>query len=145
MSNSASGEAAKAVVRRNTEEVQGKGDFDVFEVVFADDFIDHTPQPNRRARPRQGPSGGLPRLPRRHPLADRRRRDRDDLQDLSWDAPGNIPGSGADRPESPLRSCGNAMRVHNGKITEHWGVANLFSLMQQLGALPAGDTSLTSS
>ncbi|HEX4990745.1 MAG TPA: ester cyclase, partial [Candidatus Binatia bacterium] len=27
-------------------------------------------------------------------------------------------------------------RVRNGKITEHWGVANLFSLMQQLGALP---------
>jgi hypothetical protein len=26
------------------------------------------------------------------------------------------------------------MRVHNGKITEHWGVANLFSLMQLLGA-----------
>jgi hypothetical protein len=25
--------------------------------------------------------------------------------------------------------------VHNGKITEHWGVANLFSLMQQLGAI----------
>jgi len=28
----------------------------------------------------------------------------------------------------------DAMRVHNGKITEHWGVANLFSLMRQLGA-----------
>ena len=28
------------------------------------------------------------------------------------------------------------MRVRNGQITEHWGVANLFSLMQQLGALP---------
>ena len=28
----------------------------------------------------------------------------------------------------------DAMRVTNGKITEHWGVANLFSLMQQLGA-----------
>jgi predicted SnoaL-like aldol condensation-catalyzing enzyme len=27
------------------------------------------------------------------------------------------------------------MRVRDGKITEHWGVANLFSLMQQLGAL----------
>jgi hypothetical protein len=25
----------------------------------------------------------------------------------------------------------------NGKITEHWGVANLFSLMQQLGVWPA--------
>jgi hypothetical protein len=30
----------------------------------------------------------------------------------------------------------DAMRVHDGKITEHWGVANLFSLMQQLGAWP---------
>jgi len=25
----------------------------------------------------------------------------------------------------------DAMRVHEGKITEHWGAANLFSLMQQ--------------
>src|SRR3954449_11178808 len=38
-------DAAKAVVRRNTEEVQGKGDFDLFEQLFADDFVDHTPQP----------------------------------------------------------------------------------------------------
>ncbi|HVI07181.1 MAG TPA: ester cyclase, partial [Candidatus Binatia bacterium] len=35
--------AAKANVRRNTEEVQGKGNFDVFEELFADNFIDHTP------------------------------------------------------------------------------------------------------
>ncbi len=39
-------EAAKAVVRRNTEEVQSRGNFDVFEELFADDFVDHTPQPN---------------------------------------------------------------------------------------------------
>src|SRR6202022_3847537 len=38
-------DAAKAVVRRNTEEVQGKGNFDFFEELFADDFVDHTPQP----------------------------------------------------------------------------------------------------
>ena len=31
----------------------------------------------------------------------------------------------------------DVMRVCNGKITEHWGVANLLSLMQQLGAWPA--------
>ncbi len=31
----------------------------------------------------------------------------------------------------------DVMRVRDGKIAEHWGVANLFSLMQQLGALPA--------
>ena len=32
-------DAAKAVVRRNTEEVQGKGRFDIFEQLFADDFV----------------------------------------------------------------------------------------------------------
>jgi hypothetical protein len=45
MSSSSISEAAKAVVRRNTEDVQGKGKFEVFEELFADDFVDHTPQP----------------------------------------------------------------------------------------------------
>jgi len=40
-------EAAKAVVRRNTEEVQSGGNFEVFEELFGDDFLDHTPQPGR--------------------------------------------------------------------------------------------------
>jgi predicted ester cyclase len=31
----------------------------------------------------------------------------------------------------------DVMRVRNGKITKHRGVANLLSLMQQLGAWPA--------
>jgi hypothetical protein len=42
-------EAAKIVVRRNTVEVQGGGNFELFEELFADDFIDHTPQPNMAA------------------------------------------------------------------------------------------------
>ena len=46
MSNITASDAAKAVVRRNTEEVQGGGNFGVFEELFADDFVDHTPQPN---------------------------------------------------------------------------------------------------
>jgi SnoaL-like polyketide cyclase len=45
VSNSTVGDAAIAVVRRNTEEVQGKGNWRVFEELFADDFVDHTPQP----------------------------------------------------------------------------------------------------
>jgi len=27
----------------------------------------------------------------------------------------------------------DVMRVRNGKITDHWGVGNLLSLMQQIG------------
>src|ERR1700722_17478032 len=45
MSGVTSSEAAKAVVRRNTEEVQCRGNFDLFEELFADYFVDHTPQP----------------------------------------------------------------------------------------------------
>ena len=31
------------------------------------------------------------------------------------------------------------MRVRNAKITDHWGVANLLSLAQQLGLMPGLD------
>lgn len=41
----ASYEALKAVVRRNTLEVQSGGNFELFDELFADDFLDHTPQP----------------------------------------------------------------------------------------------------
>ena len=40
MSTSTVGDAAIAVVRRNTEEVQGKGNWRVFEGLFADEFVD---------------------------------------------------------------------------------------------------------
>src|SRR4029450_5565499 len=47
MTTSNASEAAKAVVRRNTEEVQGGGNFSVFEELVADDFLDHRPPPGR--------------------------------------------------------------------------------------------------
>jgi predicted ester cyclase len=49
-----SSEAGIAIVRRNTEEVQGRGNFDVFEELFAADFVDHTPQPGGFTPDRDG-------------------------------------------------------------------------------------------
>jgi hypothetical protein len=43
MGYTTSAEAAKAAVRRITEEVQGNGNFEVFDELFAKEFIDHTP------------------------------------------------------------------------------------------------------
>ena len=80
MSTITASDAAKAVVRRNTEEVQSGGNFDVFEELFADDFVG---------------------------IAPTHRKIHFETVDV--------------------------MRVRNGKITEHWGVANLLSLMQQIG------------
>ena len=81
-------DAEKAVVRRNTEEVQGKGRFDIFEELFADDFVDHTPQPNMtpdKAGVRKLYGYIRRRIPRfspKDPLATRRWRSRDHLQDI---------------------------------------------------------------
>ncbi|MFD0152851.1 ester cyclase [Streptomyces sp. NPDC055721] len=133
--------AAKAVVRRNTEDVQGGGDFALFDELFADDFLDHTPQPGRT--PDKAGARELYQV-LREAFPDFR-------ADIHWQAAdGNLVTTyktyhGTHRGEFfGIAPTGrtirfdtvDAMRVRDGKITEHWGVANLFSLMQQLGALP---------
>ena len=108
MSNSTVGDAAIAVVRRNTEEVQGKGNWRVFEELFADDFVDHTAAAG-------------------------------DLVTTYKTYHGTHQGEFLGIPATGKRICFytvDAMRVVDGKITEHWGVATLLDLMQQLGVVP---------
>jgi steroid delta-isomerase-like uncharacterized protein len=134
-------DAAKAVVRPNTEEVQSKGNFDVFEEVFADDFVDHTPQPNM-IPDKTGVRGLYRSLRAAFP---------DFRAEIHWQAAdgelvttyktyhgthqGTFLGVAPTGRKIHFETV-DVMRVRNGKITEHWGVANLFSLMQQLGAWP---------
>ena len=94
MSSSDVSKAAIAVVRRNAEEVQGKENFEVFDEIFADDFVDH----------------GTHR--------------------------GEIFGIAPTGREVQFETV-DAMRVVDGRITEHWGAANLLSLVMQLGAMPS--------
>jgi steroid delta-isomerase-like uncharacterized protein len=134
-------EAAKAVVRRNTEEVQGGGNFEAFEELFADDFLDHTPQPGRT--PDKDGARQLYKILRTaFP---------DFHADIHWQLAdgdrvttyktyhgthrGEFLGVAPTGRQIQFETV-DVMRVRNGKITEHWGVANLFSLMQQLGAWP---------
>ena len=140
MSNSMLTDAAKAVVRRNTEEVQSRGKFDVFEELFADDFVDHTPQPGMTPN-KDGVRDLYHRLRVAFP---------DFRADIHWQAAdgelvttyktyhgthqGMFLGVAPTGRKIHFETV-DVMRVRNGKITDHWGVANLFSLMQQLGAL----------
>jgi steroid delta-isomerase-like uncharacterized protein len=141
MSTSKPSEMAKAVVRRNTEEVQGKGNFDVFEQLFADDFVDHTPQPNMT--PDKPGARGLYKalreaFPDFHAVIHWQTADGEIVTTFKT-YHGTHQGTFLGVPPTGRKihfEAVDAMRVHNGKITEHWGVANLFSLMQQLGALP---------
>ena len=131
--------AAKAVVRRNTEEVQSRGNFAVFEELFAEDFVDHTPQPNSGAD-REGVRGLYQTLRAAFP---------DFHAEIHWQtAEGDLvttyktyhgthrgPFLGAAPTGRKIHfESVDVMRVKNGKITDHWGVGNLYSLMQQIGS-----------
>jgi predicted ester cyclase len=136
MTNQA-GEVAKAIVRRNTEEVQGKGDFELFEELFADDFVDHTPQPGVSAD-----KDGV-RL-----LYKGLRASFPDLHaEIHWQAVegdlvttykiyhgthlGTFLGIEPTGRKIAFEAV-DAMRVENGTITDHWGVGNLYALVQQI-------------
>jgi steroid delta-isomerase-like uncharacterized protein len=139
MTSNALSEAAKAVVRRNTEEVQGAGDFELFEDLFADNFIDHTPQPNMTPD-KPGVRGLYQTLREAFP---------DFHAVIHWQTAegemvttfktyhgthrGTFLGVAPTGRKIEFETV-DAMRVHEGKIAEHWGVANLYSLMQQLSA-----------
>ena len=133
-------EAAIAVVRRNTEEVQGKGNWEAFDELFADNFVDHTPQPG--ATPDKAGVAVLYQalrtaFPDFHP-------------DIQWQiAAGELVttykiyrGTQAG-PILGVAPTGrtvefetvDVMKVVDGKITDHWGVGNLLKMMVQLGAV----------
>ncbi len=138
MSTNPVSEAAKAVVRRNTEEVQGKGNFHVFDELFADDFVDHTTQPGTTPD-----KEGVRKL-----YTYMREAFPDFHAEIHWQLADDdrvttfktyhgthqgtflcvLPTGRAIQFETV-----DVMRVQNGKITDHWGVGNLLSLMQQIG------------
>jgi predicted ester cyclase len=141
MTDMTKGETAKAVVRRNTEEVQGKGNYEIFEQLFAQNFVDHTPQPGRTAD-RDGARKLYQVLraafPDFHAVIHWQAVDGDlvtTFKTYYGTHKGEFFGI-APTGKSIQFETVDAMRVQNGQITDHWGVANLFSLMAQLGALP---------
>ena len=120
--------------------MQSKGDFELFEKLFDDEFIDHTPQPGpppirmasessitvcaKHFRTSTPTSSGSPppvtwSLPTRSTAAPRRE-----------------PFLGVAPTGRPVEfETVDVMRVVEGKIVEHWGVGNLLKVMTQLGAI----------
>jgi len=140
VTNSAFGEAAKAVVRRNTEKVQGEGNFSLFEELFADDFVDHTPQPNMtpdKPGVRSLYKAIRAAFPDFHAVIHWQTVD-DEIVTTFKTYYGTHRGTFLGVAPTGRKihfETVDAMRVHDGKIREHWGVANLYSLMEQLKKL----------
>jgi predicted ester cyclase len=129
--------AAKAVVRRNTKEVQGKGRFDVFEELFDDNFVDHTPQPNMtpdKTGVRKLYSYIRSAFPDFHAEIHWQLCDGDRVTTYKTyygTHEGTLFGVAPTHRKIHFESV-DVMRVQNGKITDHWGVGNFLSLMQQI-------------
>jgi steroid delta-isomerase-like uncharacterized protein len=138
MNSIAPSEAAKAVVRRNTEEVQNKGNFDIFEELFADDFVDHTTQPGTtpdKAGVRKLYTYMREAFPDFHAEIDWQLADGDRVTTYKTyygTHEGPFLGIAPTHRKIHFESV-DVMRVQNGKITDHWGVGNLLSLLQQIG------------
>jgi len=133
-------EVAKAVVRRNTDEVQGGGNFALFDQLFSDDFVDHTPQPN--CTPDKAGARALYQklreaFPDFHAVIHWQTADGDRVttyKTYHGTHQGAFLGVAPTGRKIHFDTV-DVMRVVNGQIVEHWGVAHLYSLMQQLGAI----------
>jgi steroid delta-isomerase-like uncharacterized protein len=138
MSTATISEAAKAVVRRNTEEVQGRGNFDVFEELFADNFIDHTPQPDMtpdKAEVRKLYGYIRAAFPDFYAEIHWQLADGDRVTTYKTyygTHEGHFLGVAPTHRKIHFETV-DVMRVQNGRITDQWGVGNLLSLMQQIG------------
>ena len=132
-------EALKALVRRNTEQVQGQGDCPVRRTVRRRLRRPHPParhRPNkagvrvlynrlRDAFLTSGPSSiGRPSTVTSSPPS----RSTTGRTAASFSA--SLPPQ-----DHPVQTV-DAMRVRDWQITDHWGVANLYFVLQQLGQLP---------
>src|SRR5262249_48681311 len=127
MSHTDSEELAKSVVRRNTEEVQGNGNFELFDELFADDFVDHTRQPGTTPD-KDGVRILYRRLREAFP---------DFRPEIHWQAVdgdlvttyktyhgthlGHLFGIEPTGRTVAFETV-DAMRVRGGRIVEHWGV-----------------------
>lgn len=130
---------AKPMVRLNTEQVQGQGNWALFDTLFTEAFCDHTPQPGFGT---DKPAVLALYLAMRSVFPDFASR-------IYWQSvqdglvatfktyhrthTGTFLGVLSIEKLVTFKAL-DAMRVIDGRIVAHWGVANLPSVIRQIGA-----------
>ena len=134
-------EANKALIHRLVEEIQNQHNVDAFDEFFAPSFVNYDPLPGL-----PGTLEGAKQLHRMlfaaFPDLKMTIHDQAAEGDKVWT---RKTGSGTHRgellgvPATGKQVSWNIidiMSIRNGKVTEHWVVADVMSLMRQLGAVP---------
>ncbi len=134
-------EENKVIARRYSEEIWGKGNMDAIDELVAPDYVDHIPFPET--------------APNREGLKQSVGMFRSAFPDLSvtveeivaegdkvvsrWTTKGTHKGELMGIPPTGKHASMNGItvnRIANGKIVEEWTLADMASLMQQLGVTP---------
>lgn len=132
-------EANKLVVRRLIEGVQRDGDFDLFEKLFASDYIDHTPFGDVPAN-RDGTRTIYQAFRTAFPdwrAAIHQQIAEGDLVTTRKTYHGTHRGAFmgvAPTGRATMFDVIDIMRVRNGQITDHWGFGDGAGLMRQITA-----------
>jgi len=136
-------EQNKALARRVVEEVWNRGDVSVVDETFAADYTEHNPRPGQDVG-LEGYKAGVAMM--RSAFPDLRL----DLHDviaegdrvaLRYTLRGTHEGElmGLPASGSSVESDGMVFaRVQDGRVVERWGVQDMLTLLQQIGAPPAG-------
>jgi steroid delta-isomerase-like uncharacterized protein len=130
------------IVRRNIEAVQNAGDFAVFDEIFSESFVDHTPQ--RGVSPDKNGvrilyTGLRAAFPDFHADIHWQTVDHDKVTTFKTyrgTHHGTFFGVAATGRTIRFDTI-DVFRVQDGRLTDHWGIADLLGVLVQLGALPA--------
>lgn len=135
-------EENKALARRVVEEVWNRGNVAVVDETFAHDYTEHNPRPGQDVGI-DGYKGGVVMMRSAFPDLHL------DVQDviaegdrvaIRYTLQGSHEGDLMGLPPSGNRVSSDGMvfaRVQGGKIVERWGVQDMLTMLQQIGAVPA--------
>lgn len=132
----------KALQRRFYDEVINGGNLDLIDDLIAEDFVDHEVFPGL---PNTGPEATkaglgmfLAAFPDLHFSADEMIAERDKVVTrgtLSGTHKGEFMGVSPTNKSFEVQFM-DIVHIHDGKVTEHWGLADQGAMMEQLGIAP---------
>ena len=138
-----SAEENKAIVRRYFEEAWGKGNLDVMDELMAPDFVNHGSVPGHPVTDREDMKRIEEVTRQAFPDVSFEMHDmvaEGDMVVYRWTGGGSQQGEFMGIPPSGRRfSTQGAVfsRVRDGKIVEQRRIVDVYTMMQQLGAIPS--------
>ena len=140
-------EENKAIVRRYFEEAWGKGNLDVMDELMAPDYVNHGSVPGHPVTDREGMKRIEVATRQAFPEVNFEMHDmvaEGDIVVYRWTGGGTQQGEFMGIPPSGRQFSTQGVvfsRIRDGKIVEQRRIVDVYTMMQQLGAIPSSEQS----